>query len=101
MSDNYILVNGIATKTDILTWGRWMQNAPDRVVKRDEFRNGITVSTVFLGLDHSFGVGEPVLWETMVFGSKTMDHYCERYTSVEAAQRGHQAVIDRLMREEP
>ena len=28
------------------------------------------VSTVFLGMDHQFGEGPPILWETMVFGGE-------------------------------
>jgi hypothetical protein len=48
----------------------------------------VTVSTVFLALDHSFGDGPPVLWETMVFGGPAdMDQ--QRYTSREAAEAGH------------
>lgn len=31
-------------------------------------RGHTVVSTVFLGLDHNFGFGPPVLWETMLFG---------------------------------
>jgi hypothetical protein len=31
-------------------------------------RNGVAVSTVFLGIDHGYGGNEkPVLWESMVF----------------------------------
>lgn len=56
------------------------------------------VSTVFLGLDHGFRVGSasdyrPVLWETMVFGGKDSDEYCQRYTSHEAALAGHQKTV--------
>src|SRR5690606_31539414 len=51
---------------DLLAWGRWMEGA-DRTVARDEV-NGILVSTVFLGLDHAFFGGPPLLWETMAFG---------------------------------
>lgn len=36
-------------------------------VMRTEIIDGVNVSTVFLGLDHSFGGDEPILWETMVF----------------------------------
>lgn len=72
---------------------------------------GIEVSTVFLGMDHAFLDGPPVLWETMVFAedallkrlmelSETDDRsiiarFCgmidiqKRYTSREAALAGH------------
>lgn len=72
---------------DLIQWGQWMESA-DRTVARDEY-NGVQVSTVFLGLDHSFGRGEPVLWETMVFGGP-LDQEQQRYTSRVAAVEGHQ-----------
>lgn len=49
----------------------------------------ITVSTVFLGMDHNvYTEGPPVLWETMVFGG-SLDEEQERYTSESAALEGH------------
>jgi hypothetical protein len=77
---------------DIVTWGRWMQEA-DRHVAHDNLPDGVRVSTVFLGLDHSFGEGAPVLWETMVFGGKH-DQYQERYRSREDAIAGHKKALE-------
>ena len=54
------------------------------------------VSTVFLGLDHSFGSGPPVLYETMIFKGDLTDLYMERYTTRQLAQGGHNAVVNRL-----
>lgn len=50
------------------------------------------VSTVFLGMDHAFGFGPPVLWETMVFGGK-LDKAMWRYGTRRAARLGHDAVV--------
>lgn len=36
------------------------------------------VSTVFLGLNHNWLRGEPLLWETMIFGGPHSDEYQER-----------------------
>lgn len=58
------------------------------IERGDTERDGVRVSTVFLGLDHSFGAGPPVLWETMIFGGDH-DEYQERYTSYEDAVEGH------------
>ena len=52
----------------------------------------ITVSTVFLVLDHSHGDGPPVLWETLV-GGGPMDQDMSRYTSAEAAADGHMETL--------
>jgi len=75
---------------DLLTWGAWFKEA-DRHTALDKF-DGIKVSTVFLGLDHSFGGGRPVLWETMIFGGK-YDLDQERYTNEEDAIKGHKRML--------
>lgn len=59
----------------------------------DDERDGIRVSTAFLGLDHQFGSGPPLLWETMVFGLED-DEPCERYSSYEDAVAGHQRYVN-------
>ena len=60
--------NGLAVPCDDLgQWGRWFGNEREKWHLVDEVE-GIRISTVFLGIDHSFGKGEPVLWETMAFG---------------------------------
>jgi len=71
---------------DVLTWARWFETA-ERTVASDHVGD-VHVSTVFLALDHAFGVGPPVLWETMIFGG-ALDQECWRYTSREAAIAGH------------
>lgn len=59
----------------------WRKEAPDE-------QTGVLVSTVYLGLDHSFGEGPPLIYETMVFGG---DHNgdMDRYTTYEEALEGH------------
>lgn len=52
----------------------------------------VTVSTVFLGLDHRmFGEGPPILFETLVFGGPN-DGRMERYCTWEEAERGHKVM---------
>ena len=89
MSDKYILdENGQPVPCDdLFTWGRWMETAK-RSVQTDRIGD-IRVSTVFLGLDHSFiEGGAPILFETMIFGGEH-DGYQDRYTSREEALAGH------------
>lgn len=52
----------------------------------------IQVSTVFLGLDHAFGYGPPLLFETMIFGGKH-DEYQERYSTWDEAEAGHKRAL--------
>jgi len=82
---------------DILLWGAWFEHDERRVVRRSTFLAGepaveVTVSTVFLGLDHGWDPDEPpVLWETMVFGPE--GEFQRRYQSREAAIRGHNQIV--------
>lgn len=83
MSDRYILdeQGQPVEEPDLMTWADWME------------RGDVSVSTLFLGLDHSFGGGPPVLWETMIFGGEH-DQYQERYTSREDAIAGHRVACE-------
>lgn len=93
MSDKYILKGRTPVPIDdLLEWAKWLENA-DRHVKLTE-QGDVRVSTVFLGLDHSWGEGPPVLFETMVFGVPGND-FQERYCTWEEAEVGHdQAVLE-------
>lgn len=90
---NYIL-EGKTPKIveDLREWALWLQKADMRVNKTiitDEIR----VSTVFLGMDYSFGDGPPLLFETMIFGGKH-DDYMERYCTWEEAEKGHLEAVE-------
>ena len=89
MSDYYIYDdNGKPVgQVDLFKWVQWLSPEKRKVV-HDTLKSGVKVSTVFLGLDHSFGRGVPLLWETMIFGGEH-DQYQERYTSLEDAKKGH------------
>jgi len=50
---------------------------------------------VFLGLNHSFGEGPPLLFETMVFGG-ALDQEQARYTTWEQAEAGHKQMLARV-----
>lgn len=54
----------------------------------------VRVSTVFLGLDHSYWDGPPILFETMVFGG-ALDQEQERYATEEEALAGHERWVSR------
>lgn len=79
-----------------------MLGSPDKIVKQ-EWINGVKVSTVFLVLDHNLnGHGAPILFETMTFtgrkGSlKKLDQWTWRYCTWEQAERGH-AIIRELIK---
>lgn len=69
-----------------------------RVAKTEigaEIGADIVVSTVFLRLDHRFGSGPPVLFETMVFGGPLGEEQ-DRYCTHEEAKAGHMAMVERV-----
>lgn len=68
--------------------------AKDRQVGYDSIF-GMSVSTVFLVIDHNYGKGAPILFETMVFADSgsMWDQYQRRYHTEAEAVRGHAEVI--------
>lgn len=101
MSNFFILdESGNPVPADLLTWSRWLKaDLLNRRVAFDEFdgpTGKVTVSTVFLGLDHGFCpscTSVPVLWESMTFGLPSGDQPQERYTSKADALAGHAAML--------
>ncbi len=61
----------------------------------DEDFEGKRISTVFLGINHNhdFKSAIPLIFETMVFDENHSDIYCERYSSWEEAEEGHQKAV--------
>lgn len=99
MSDRYILEGKTVVLTDDLyKWAAWFENA-DRIVKQEELENGKYISTVFLGLDHNFGSGPPLLFETMVFSEDEGDELdCQRYPTWDEAVKGHEEMVSKWQR---
>jgi hypothetical protein len=61
------------------------------------------VSTVFLGLDHAFGEGPPILFESMVFPVDDNGRVvyaevaCNRYSTWDEAVIGHANLVDEYL----
>ncbi len=79
---------------DITKWAQWFEKAERHVA--DEKIGESRISTVFLGLDHSFGSGPPVLWETMVFGGKLDQDQARCSGSREQAEAMHAKMVARV-----
>jgi len=90
MISKYILdKKKVVECSDNVKWGKFI--ASERHVG-DETIGDVRISTVFLGIDHSFGMGKPQLFETMVFGGKH-DEYQERCATWEEAEKQHAKVV--------
>lgn len=69
---NYILDrnNQAVEVDDLFAWGEWFEEASKsgrRFVAKTNY-GWCEVSTVFLGVNHAWGHGPPLLFETMIFG---------------------------------
>lgn len=81
---------------DLMAWAAWFEaNRQKCIVAQDEVGD-VRVSTVFLSVDHNWGDGPPVLWETMIFGG-SLNEYQERYSSLENAIAGHATALEMVL----
>lgn len=80
-----------ANNKNLLKWAEWFETANRRVAFTKVGRKN--VSTVFLGIDHNFGKGKPILFETMIFPKS---EETERYHTWDEAVKGHKKIIRRL-----
>lgn len=79
---------------DILKAARWFENAKNREVAVTEISDDCFLSTVFLGLDHSYLAlrGRPTLYESLWFGGPN-DGDQRRYTTRDEALEGHKEML--------
>lgn len=78
----------VRTTAEKMAYYRWYENHQNRRVARTE-HNNVSVSTVFLGVDHGLMEdGPPVVFESMVFGGP-MDQHQDRYCTWDEAMKGH------------
>jgi hypothetical protein len=111
MSDFY---DRQGARIDLMDWARKFEDRKYSVLAQHWVR-GWKVSTVWLGLDHGFGMSPaPLIFETMIFAPKDatigredwetagdafgttpvdLDQYQERYPTEAAAQAGHDRAL--------
>lgn len=89
-----------STETEAFTaYSMWLygndaNGRPNKMVEFTDCQDGGYVSTVFLGLDHSFHIGDPVVFESMYFvGNHGTDQ--QRYKTWEEALAGHHLLVAR------
>lgn len=78
----------------LLEWADWFKNLDNRRVAYDELGGRGYVSTVCLGLDHSFGYGPPQIFETMArIGTYYAEDVMRRYATYDEALAGHAELL--------
>lgn len=92
----YILVGRTPMAVDLLTWGHWFETDKSRFIANTDVTDRCRVSTIFLGFDHNFRIskkdGDPILFETMIFGGP-LDKEQWRYSTYDEAERGHAEAV--------
>ena len=93
----YILdENGEPKKAETLEAAMWFEskkNDPKRVVALTELPDDVSLSTVFLCLDHGMGrFDEPMIYESMWFGG-IHDGRQRRYSTKQEAKEGHAEML--------
>jgi hypothetical protein len=93
---------GIPRKVrDVHEWAAFFEKK-DRFIAQYE-RDGYLVSTVFLGVDHNWGDGPPLLFETMVFDDSLPNQFgdemdCVRASTKDDALINHERMVKELDR---
>ena len=79
----------------LLRDGEYPEAKQDTRVALDTLPDGKVVSTIFLCVDHQFGGGPPLLFETMVF-TNAKDHTdvdFERTSTWDEAEQAHRQMV--------
>lgn len=95
---HYILdENRKVIEADLMTWARWFQDSKEKRRVALFEQGGIRVSTVFLGLDHNYDDGPPILWESMIFGGPNSEDQDRCSGTWDDALEMHKQMIERAM----
>lgn len=95
--------SGQPVECDMMTWARDLGKGKEmavnpNIVARLQMGRAL-VSTVFLGLNHNWGDGPPLIWETMVFKGR-LDQEQDRCSGSRAdALAMHLRMVERVSKE--
>lgn len=93
MNNRSIYYDRTGQPISIAQWGELLTDEYKRVVY-DQIGD-VKVSTVWLGIDHSFGADVPIIFETMIFGGE-YDSHLRRYATEADAIKGHAEAVEDL-----
>ena len=93
MSDYWILRGREIVPAELMEWAKFYETR-ERFMFNESVGDA-KVSTVFLGLDHGYGDGAPVLFESMIFGGLHADSQW-RYCTYGEAEAGHKRIVQCL-----
>jgi len=74
-------------------WSKLFEDKRYQILKQTQI-GPLLVSTVWLGIDHSFGEHPPLIFETMIFGTDEEEIW--RYASEEQALAHHDELCEQI-----
>lgn len=77
---------------DLHKWAAWFETSGEKRRVANTEIGSVHISTVFLGLDHNYGKGPPLLYETMIFGGEHDGYQTRGSTRVHALKMHQDAV---------
>lgn len=88
----YILEKGeVKEEPDLMKWARWYEKCNNRHI-HETYLGKVQVSTVFLGINHCWDGGPPLIFETMIFGGEH-DEYQDRCSTIKQAKTMHDKAV--------
>lgn len=76
-------------------WGKLLEDDEYKIIARTTLSDGTWVSTVWLGLNHNWRPGPPLIFETMIKNPDgEWDVYQVRYESEVEARAGHIVAVE-------
>jgi hypothetical protein len=93
----YVLRNRLAVPVDsVEEWGRQFETTDRRVIVEEI--GAYIISTVFVGVDHLFGGELPLIFETIIFPTGTVDEiYCDRCGTWQEAVDMHERAVAHVL----
>ena len=85
----------------LVEWAETFEHQSDyKIVEQTTLPNGRWVSTVWLGLNHQYGDGPPLIFETLVFSQhgEWSEVDGERYSTEDEARAGHACLAEKWAR---
>lgn len=80
---------------DLMKWAKWFHGGTNHHKVAVDTVGDATVATVFQGIDYT-EAGEPLLWETEVFGGKFNRELRKCSGNREQAEAMHAAMVERV-----
>ncbi|MDL2283835.1 hypothetical protein LJC19_01640 [Oxalobacter sp. OttesenSCG-928-P03] len=88
----YKLVGNEPVHCTLMEYAENMQSGANRIVAQNKIGE-LLVSTIFTGIDYSFGLGEKRLFETVIFGMEDDIHPKWQHATWDEAKKEHNRIV--------